>query len=111
MSMRNHPTNQNFTRSCQAERLTPREVDVVSLIALGYETERCAKELSISPHTVTHHLRGIFRRTMTRNRTELVSLLYAAGVFRPGIWPPAVSEDACLAWISRVDGALDGGAS
>jgi DNA-binding CsgD family transcriptional regulator len=50
--------------------LTARECSVLRLVALGRTNRQIAAELFISPHTVSHHLRGIFAKTATSNRTE-----------------------------------------
>jgi ATP/maltotriose-dependent transcriptional regulator MalT len=39
--------------------LTPREMDVLRLVALGWSNEHVAKELEISLHTVRSHVANI----------------------------------------------------
>ena len=51
-------------------RLTDRELDVLELIAVGRTNRQVASELLISPETVSHHLRRIFAKTGSTNRTE-----------------------------------------
>jgi pimeloyl-ACP methyl ester carboxylesterase/DNA-binding CsgD family transcriptional regulator len=49
--------------------LTGRERDVLQLVAEGRTNRQIADVLFVSPHTVSHHLRGIFAKTGTTNRT------------------------------------------
>ncbi len=50
--------------------LTTRECAVLRLVALGRTNQQIGDDLFISPHTVSHHLRSIFAKTATANRTE-----------------------------------------
>jgi DNA-binding CsgD family transcriptional regulator len=51
--------------------LTERELDVLRLVARGRPDKEIAEELYISPRTVNAHLRNMFGKTGTGNRTEL----------------------------------------
>ena len=42
--------------------LTPRETDVVRLLATGCSYERIAISLGISAHTVTSHIKNAYRK-------------------------------------------------
>lgn len=53
--------------------LTPRESDVLELLARGADTRTLAGELYLSEHTVQDHLKSIFEKTGTRNRRTLIS--------------------------------------
>ncbi len=64
------PTTRGHHPTASPAGLTARECDVLRLVALGRTNLQIAGELYISPHTVSHHLRGIFAKTMTTNRTE-----------------------------------------
>jgi pimeloyl-ACP methyl ester carboxylesterase/DNA-binding CsgD family transcriptional regulator len=64
------PTTRQRQAATSPAGLTARECDVLRLIALGRTNQQIAAELFISPHTVSHHLRGIFAKTTTTNRTE-----------------------------------------
>ncbi len=55
----------------QFARLTPREKEVLQLIAKGFANEEIAKALFISKHTVKNHITSIYRKMGSRNRTKV----------------------------------------
>jgi two-component system nitrate/nitrite response regulator NarL len=61
------------------ELLTPRQLDVLRLLARGLSNKAIASELDISESTVKVHIRAIMERTGMLNRTQIV-----AHFFRPG---------------------------
>jgi len=52
-------------------RLTPREQDVLRLIARGYLYKEVAQELGISPKTVEHHVSAVLRKLQLTTRHQL----------------------------------------
>jgi DNA-binding NarL/FixJ family response regulator len=52
-------------------RLTPRERDVLRLIARGYLYKEAALELGISPKTVEHHVSAVLHKLQLTNRHQL----------------------------------------
>jgi DNA-binding NarL/FixJ family response regulator len=52
-------------------RLTPRERDVLRLIARGYLYKEVGVELGISPKTVEHHVSAVLRKLQLSNRHQL----------------------------------------
>ena len=52
-------------------KLTPREKEVLQLIAKGLSNEEIAKTLFISKHTVKNHITNIYRKMGSRNRTKV----------------------------------------
>jgi DNA-binding NarL/FixJ family response regulator len=52
--------------------LTPREEQVLKLLAKGYLYKEIASELSISPDTVHNHIRKIYEKLQVHSRTEAV---------------------------------------
>ncbi|MDQ3952096.1 MAG: LuxR C-terminal-related transcriptional regulator [Actinomycetota bacterium] len=56
-------------------RLTGREREVVTLIALGRETNEIADELHISPETVRTHVRNAMGKLDVRTRAQLVAVV------------------------------------
>jgi PAS domain S-box-containing protein len=61
-------------------RLTPREREVVRLVALGSTTRRIATELSLSPDTVRSHVRNAMTKTGAHTRAHLVALVLSDGL-------------------------------
>jgi DNA-binding NarL/FixJ family response regulator len=54
------------------QQLTPREEEVLQLLAAGQGTKAIASELSLSPETVRFHLKHIYEKLHVRSRTEAV---------------------------------------
>lgn len=58
--------------------LTPRQLDVLRLVALGLTNQRVAAALGMSPSTVKEHLAAIYRRLGVQSRTGAVVALWRA---------------------------------
>jgi DNA-binding NarL/FixJ family response regulator len=56
-----------------AQRLTPRENEVLGLATKGYRSKEIADALSISPQTVQTHFRNIYEKLQVRSRAEAVA--------------------------------------
>ena len=54
--------------------LTPREIEVLGMLALGLGNKTIAKQLGISEHTVKFHVSSIFSKLNASSRTEAVTL-------------------------------------
>ena len=54
----------------QMDGLTPREIEVLTLVAQGRSNQEVADELVISLRTVAHHVTSILTKTKSGNRTE-----------------------------------------
>lgn len=61
-------------------RLSPRERQVLQLVADGYENKQVATELEISEATVKTYLRGVFDRLDVSSRAEAVAVGLRLGV-------------------------------
>lgn len=68
-------TEQRLDSFADAHQLSPRELEVMQLLLEGLTTTAIADRLSISRHTVRDHLKHLYRKTETRSRAELVSLV------------------------------------
>jgi len=53
--------------------LTPRELDVLRLVAHGLGNKEIAAALELSTHTVKYHLASLLAKLGVRSRTEAVS--------------------------------------
>ena len=66
------------------DRLTPREHEVLLLVAAGLCNEEIGDRLSVSPATAKTHVSRIQTKLGARNRAQLVVLAYETGLVRPG---------------------------
>jgi DNA-binding CsgD family transcriptional regulator len=62
--------------------LSPREVQILVLIAQGRKNREIGETLSISEHTAANHVRSILRKTGCANRTEAASYAHLHGLTR-----------------------------
>lgn len=59
--------------------LSPREAEVLGLIAQGQTNKQIADTLCISPSTVKNHIRWILVKTDARTRTAAVTTAFRRG--------------------------------
>jgi len=62
------------------DTLTPRESEVLHLIAEGLPNKQIAQKLSISEHTVKFHVNAILTKLGAQSRTEAVVRATRAGL-------------------------------
>ena len=60
--------------------LSPREVQILKLLATGLSNRAIGEELTISEHTAANHIRNILRKTDCANRTEAASYAHRQGL-------------------------------
>jgi predicted ATPase/DNA-binding CsgD family transcriptional regulator len=60
--------------------LSPREVDILRLVARGLSNRQIGDELFISVHTAANHIRSILRKTSCANRTEAATYAHRHGL-------------------------------
>jgi DNA-binding NarL/FixJ family response regulator len=60
--------------------LTPRELEVLDLLAKGHSTASIIDELVISPHTARNHIRNILTKLHAHSKLEAVTIAAHAGL-------------------------------
>jgi DNA-binding NarL/FixJ family response regulator len=65
------------------DRLTDREVEVLTLIAAGLKNAGIAAALSIGEATVKTHINNVFAKINVRNRADAVRYANRTGLSRP----------------------------
>jgi DNA-binding NarL/FixJ family response regulator len=66
------------------EELTPRELEVLELIASGFSNADIAREFVVSDATVKTHVTRIFGKLGLHDRAQAVVLAYESGLVQPG---------------------------
>jgi DNA-binding CsgD family transcriptional regulator len=67
-------------RSRLPDDLSPREAQILGLVARGLSNREIGRTLLISEHTAANHIRSILRKTGSANRTEAASYAHQHGL-------------------------------
>ena len=72
-----------LAREVSADELTPRETEVVKLIAEGHTSREIASVLSISEHTVERHRANVLEKLHLKDRVALTRYAIRRGLVEP----------------------------
>ena len=83
---------QHFQQTPRARRnddagLTPRESEVLTLIAAGMTTTEVARRLGLTPHTVTSYIKILYQKLNVQSRAEATLAAVERGLVRTGRTP------------------------
>jgi LuxR family transcriptional regulator, transcriptional regulator of spore coat protein len=84
--------------------LSPREHQILELIAVGFSAKEVAQRVFIAPRTVERHIENIRLKMRARNRTHMVTCAAMAGmlVLRPEGLSRASNEGETRSAVRRV---------
>ena len=77
------PGRSGSSRSSDDSDLTPREAEVLRLIAAGHSNREIARTLYVSEATVKTHVNRIFAKTGARDRAQATRFAFTHGYAEP----------------------------
>jgi PAS domain S-box-containing protein len=83
LDTRLHPLELPAGQNNGEAALTPREIEVVSQVAMGKRIHEIAEDLVISPATARTHMRNAMRKLGARSQAQLVAIVLIEGLLDP----------------------------
>jgi DNA-binding NarL/FixJ family response regulator len=65
--------------------LSPRQVQIITLVALGLSDKEISARLALSPHTVRTYMDRLFQHLGCRSRTRAVALWMSSSAEPPSL--------------------------
>ena len=69
------------------DELTPRELEILQLVARGLSNSEIAEQLVVSSTTIKTHVAHVLMKLALRDRIQAVVFAYENGIIRPGAEP------------------------
>jgi DNA-binding NarL/FixJ family response regulator len=76
------PRLRRAQRHTGSTELTPRETEILDLLAQGWSTDSIAQELVLSRHTVRNHVQRVLTKLGAHSKLEAVALATRTGLIR-----------------------------
>lgn len=76
----NDMITERLTASTQMPRLTPRETEIVHLLAHEYSSKEIAQKIFVSYETVHSHRKNILHKLKVRNVAGIVRVAFETGI-------------------------------
>jgi DNA-binding NarL/FixJ family response regulator len=76
-------SREGAAKRAEEDALTPREREVLQLVAEGATNREAAKALYLSEHTINFHMKNILHKLHSRNRAQAVVYAVQTGLVNP----------------------------
>ena len=88
-----------------SENLSPREAEILTLVASGHSTKEISSELSIANSTVNWHVGNVLTKLSAASRAEAVAVALRSEALDPAA-PPVPRPPEKLSFARVVDAVL-----